>query len=309
MTQKLTFSNKLDELSENILYVLSLDSRISLSELASKLGVTRKLVEHRVNYLYENKIISPILIINSKNYKKACVFFRLYDFRQDIFNLVSKMSNLYNVKEALGYYDLVFDIESKKNSDINKKIDKIDDLFHNKIINIDIMNDMTINILGFKCFCHNPSLSRKVKIIDSLNYRINEDDLKLLKILQQNPMASYKEIGISSGWSYVKIREMITHLKKSNVLRFSINIDYRSLGLEYHNILLKVNTGKINEFEKKIIQFPYIFRTKKGSGRWNYVLSICAKDINHFIDITRELRTEIIDYIFDFGTLISRRYK
>lgn len=41
-----SFSPKLDNISENIIYLLSLDSRQTVSALANELKLQRKIVEH-----------------------------------------------------------------------------------------------------------------------------------------------------------------------------------------------------------------------------------------------------------------------
>ena len=78
--------------SKNIVYLLSLNSRISTSELAKKLRISRKMTENRVRILYDNGLIKPLLIYNHKNLLKATILIKLSRFDKDVMKSIKKIS-------------------------------------------------------------------------------------------------------------------------------------------------------------------------------------------------------------------------
>ena len=127
-----------------------------------------------------------------------------------------------------------------------------------------------------------------------------------MALLKSNPAISYKELEIKAKLGYKKIKEIISHLLENKIIRFSIDPDYTALGLEFHNLLVKVNLAKRREFEQNMIKHSRVHWLKRGTGRWDYILSIGARNISEFIDITRQIKSQNREIIFDSSALVSK---
>ncbi len=294
----------IDEISKNIIYILSLDSKTPSEKIAIDLETSRRIVDNRIKKLYSDKIIKPLLIFNDDTFKLT-ILLKLSSFDKDLINSVKKISPLIKLKECLGAYDLSILLACEKEEELQNILNKINKLFNQNIQNMDIITHNFEDTLGYKSFCTDFSLLNYDMLKPNKNC-LNEVDKRLLSYLKDNPLISYKELTKQTKMSYKKIKNSILKLLENKIIRFSIDPDYNKLNLEFHNVLVKVNPVKTEEFEKNIISHPRIHWFKKGSGKWNYILSVCATDISEFIDVTRDIRSQNKDIIFDLSAIISK---
>lgn len=298
---------KLDILSENIIYLLSLDSRITINKLSDQLGESRKIVENRVSKLYEKKYVKPLLIYNHYGLIKATVLIKLSIFNKKIIESIKNIPHVIKLKETLGDYDLSLLVMVNSKSKLDDILLKINELYHQHIQNIDIIISEKEDTLGYKSFCHDPKLLGNYSTLDyDKSYKLKKEEDKLIDLLKNNPLISYKDLIKKTGLGYKRIKEHIDTLLKHNIIRFSIDPDYELMGLEFHNILVKINPSKSEQFENFVINHPRMHWLKKGIGRWDYIISITTRNINEFIEITQEIRGKNQDIIFEFSPLISK---
>ena len=307
MANKTTFTPKLDQISENILYLLSLDARITVTDLSVLLHEKRRIIENRVNKLYEQHYIKPLLICNAQNCLKATILLKLSSFDQTVLKALIELKKFVKVKETQGEYDLSLLFMEDQQKELNVILHKITALFHNIILKMDVVYHEAEDTLGYKSFCHNPDLFKKyIPIFTNKKPQLSEEEKRVVLIIKENPLISYRELMKETFLGYNKLYALITGLKEKGILRFSVDPHYGNLGLEFHNMLVRINHAKREEFERNMILHPRIHWIKKGSGVWDYILSVTARDINEFIDITREIRTENKNCILDASTLISK---
>ncbi|MFA6888786.1 MAG: hypothetical protein WC254_04795 [Candidatus Woesearchaeota archaeon] len=300
------FSPKLDIISENIIYLLSLDSRLTTTDLSKLLGVNRKIVECRVNKLYKQKFIKPLLVFNHKTIIKTTILIKLTKFDRKILSALAELKKFVKVKETLGLYDFSLLVITQNEQQLQEILSKVNELFHDVIQNIDLVHHDIEDTLGYKSFCHELKFLQKYNLLKyDRDYQLTEEDLTLLEILKYNPLISYNEIISKTIWNYRKIKDSIQNLKDKGVIRFSVDPDYTRLGLEFHNLLLKVNLAEKEAFEKNVMAHPRIHWIKIGIGTWDYILSVAARDITEFIEIVRDIRTQNKDYILNVSSLIS----
>lgn len=306
MLKMKTFSPNLDIISENIIYLLSINSRLSITELSKLLKLQRKIVEHRYKKLFSEGYIKPLLIYNYAELTKATILIKLSKFDEIIINNIAKLGTLVKVKETLGNYDISLLIMAENRNDIYKLMDRINKLLHKSIINLEVLYHDIEDTLGYKSFCHDTSLLNKyTQLKPKQEYSLTDDDKYLLNILKKDPIKKYSNLMKETRWSYNKIKDTIDNLLDNKILRFSVDPNYQKIGVEFHNILIKINLAREHDFEKNILMHPQVHWIKKSKGSWDYVLSVTAKDIQDFIFITRDIRTKNKDIILNFTTLIS----
>lgn len=302
-----TFSPKLDEISENIIYLLSLDSRISISGIARILHINRKIIENRINQLYNKGFIKPLLIYNYSGLIKTTVLIKLTGFDGQIIEKIKGIDPIIKFKETLGLYDLSLLLVTESQKELDAILHNINKSFHNTIQNIDLVTHPMEDTMGYKSFCHKLELMQRYNMLNpDMKYNLSDEERQLVGILKVNPHISYKELIKRTRWSYLKIKDTIARLQNKQIIRFSIDPDYNKLQLEFHNILAKINLAKAKQFEATIIKNPRVHWIKKGTGRWDYILSVGSRDMNEFIEITRDIRTANKNIIFDYSSLVSK---
>lgn len=301
-----TFSPELDKISENIIYLLSLDSRQTISALANELKLNRKIVEHRVNRLFDEGYIKPLAVTNEMNRIRCTIFVKLQTIDKSVLDKVRKLPGLLKLKETLGIYDLsiLFSVYAQK--DMEEIISQLSNILHNKILSYEVVSHYFEDTLGYKSFCHDVQHLLKHKLLEPKPILLSEKEAAVLNILKKKPTISYAELSKQTGITYVKLKKIQNSLMQNGLVRFSVDPDYEKLGLQFHNILVKIKLGKKNAFERYLKNHPRIHWVKHSKGRWDYVLSVTAQSINEFIDISKQIRADNTDLILDETSLISK---
>jgi len=301
-----TFSPKLDKISENIIYLLSLDSRQSVSVLAHELSVNRKIVENRVNKLFDEGYIKPLAITNESNRLRFTVLVKLNKIDDITIHNIKKLKGLLKLKETLGLYDLsiLFSVYAQK--DMEDTISKLSNILHNKIIAFEVLSHHFEDTLGYKSFCHELSYLQKHRLLNPPSVVLSSDESAVLNTIKQNPRISYVDLSKQTHMNYPQLKEITQKLIQQQLVRFSIDPDYDKLGLNFHNVLVKIKIGQKDTFERYLQHHPRIHWVKHSKGRWDYVLSVAARSINEFIDLSKQIRADNTNIILDETSLISK---
>lgn len=307
MAKTQTFSQNIDSVSENIIYLLSLNSRMSVTGVSRTLGVPRRIIEHRIKKLYQKGFMKPLLIFHYPTLTKATILIKLSRFDTHVIKSLIELERFVKVKETLGEYDLSLLVITEDSKDLDRILTKIDTMLHDSIQKLDVIYHDAEDTLGMKSFCHDAEILKRYTMLSpSKSYIVTNEDKKIIDCLKHTSLISFKELSKTSELGYQKISETVARLLDKEIIRFSIDPEYEKLGLEFHNILVKINLAKRSAFEGSIIRHPRVHWVKKGTGAWDYVLSVTARDIGEFIDITRDIRTQNQETILNFTTLISK---
>lgn len=269
MALKKTFSPNFDKISENLIYLLSLDSRQTVSALAKELKLNRKIVEHRVNRLFGEGYIKPLAVTNEMNRIRFTVFIKLRTIDESVLEKVQKLPGLLKLKETLGIYDLsiLFSVYAQK--DMEEAISKLSNILHNKILSYEVVSHHFEDTLGYKSFCHDPQYFRKHSLLKPKAIPLAEKEAMVLSVLKKKPIISYAELSKQTGITYVKLKEIQDTLQQNGLIRFSVDPDYDKLGLNFHNILVKIKLGQKEAFEQYLKSHPRVHWIKHSKGRWD----------------------------------------
>jgi len=114
-------------------------------------------------------------------------------------------------------------------------------------------------------------------------------DLKIINQLNENSRASFAEIGRSINLSASSVRERIQKLEDFGVIKnYTLKVDNDKLGfgLEVF-IMLKLFSGKLKVFMKKMESFSEVKEAYRITGPQNIHMRVVLKDQFHlqqFID-------------------------
>ena len=86
--------------------------------------------------------------------------------------------------------------------------------------------------------------------------RLDEKDLKILKLLAKNSRLSLREIAKHSGLSASTVLNRIRKLESSGIIkRYTIEIDYEKLGYELTAVIgIIISKGKLREIEREVAE-------------------------------------------------------
>ena len=135
--------------------------------------------------------------------------------------------------------------------------------------------------------------------------KLDKKDKKILEILTDKARASVSEIARKTGIPRDSVHYRIQRLVKSKVIeRFHTYVDPVVLGYPIYTFV----TFTLNNFddEKKFYAFlsthPNIVYVAKTTGKWDCIIAISAKTLEHFDQILRDVRKQYSGIIKDYET-------
>lgn len=307
MTESLPFSPKLDVISENIIYLLSIDSRQTVSDLAKTLTLNRKIVENRVKKIFHNGYVKHLTISNEKKRIRFTMLIKLKEIDNQMSEKLKQLPSLIKLKQTFGIYDLsaLFDVYST--DEMEKTVAHVSNMLHNKLQTYDVILHDFEDTMGYKSFCHNSAFLSYYRMLKPAPIALSEEEEIVLELMKGETTISMKELVAQSNMSFSTVKGIMEHLKENQIVRHSLDPDYTKLQLEFHNMFIKIKVGKREQFEKYLIAYPRIHWIKKcTSGKWDYILSIAARSLNELAEITKEIRSQNKNIILDETTLVSQ---
>lgn len=114
-------------------------------------------------------------------------------------------------------------------------------------------------------------------------------DFKILNILQEDCMISYKDLAKKVKLSYTPVYERIRLMEQAGIIKSRTTIlDPAKIGIKlfvYCNITLKEQSKKsLLDFEKAVSKIPEIMEVMSLSGTYDYMLKIATRDIESYND-------------------------
>lgn len=118
-------------------------------------------------------------------------------------------------------------------------------------------------------------------------------DKEILNIVQRNGRVPYSEIAKKTGVAEATIRFRVKRLINKGVIRtFAAILNPSMIGFTVSGaILLKVDSSKIDDVVKKLVdssETSYIYRS---TGEYDVVTVIYARDIDHFNEFVQKIKT------------------
>ncbi len=124
-------------------------------------------------------------------------------------------------------------------------------------------------------------------------YKIDLKDRRILHELDRDARQHFSDIGRKVGLSESVVRYRVQRLQQAGVLKGCFTfIDTQKLGYQFHNIYVRFKVIFADE-EARIIEalkkLPNVCWLVSTSGAYNLVISILARDIQHFRQVQNEV--------------------
>jgi DNA-binding Lrp family transcriptional regulator len=137
--------------------LLANNSRISLHEIASKIGLTSEAVAHRIKKLQENKTLlafRPKLNTSLLGYSFYNILFKLKRTNnlEKMYNYLKANPNVIYLSKYLGTYDLGIDLEIKNQDELRNILSVFRDQFKEDIesyISVLVYKEHKLNYFPF----------------------------------------------------------------------------------------------------------------------------------------------------------------
>lgn len=313
----------MDSTDRRILYELDLGSRKPLSQIASKLKLSKRVVSYRVDKLIEQNIIERfITILNTAKlgFTDYKLFIRLSNVSsKDEPKILSYLVNHPYVQWVVfcqGNYDLILAVYGRNIMHFYEVFSELQREIGNYISHKDL--SITAGLYNFR---RSYLIGTSRKGAEFTYYgeepgkaNLDETDAKILSVLSQNSRMPTVEIARESGLSVEIIKYRLKKLQKQDILQgFRPRINTPELGLQYYKILLFLK-NQTEEVEQKLIsymgEFPNIVYATKCVAPWDFEFEAEVESPTKLQEMLSSLRDKFSDNIVDYHTILMlKEYK
>lgn len=306
---------KLDTKDKKILSILSVNSRIPLTQLSKKVGLSRDAVNYRIKNYEKNGIIQgyrTIIDISKFGYKSNHLFIKLNnpsrEVEQKIVNKLIKYPFVRAIIKFSGNYDFEIAFVTKDISDLDEVLTKIIGDCSGFLQDHELL---TIS-KTFVTETFPPNFSEyKIEFGSKRceNKKADKKDIEILKIISEEATLPLYEIAakikLSADAVAYRIKNMI---KLGIIVKFVPVINYASLSYNLHTTLL--NIEGLNKDKEKILK-DFLSKDKntlwavKTIGRFNVLIYFLVKNIEDLQESILKLRSLFPKIINHYETLIA----
>ena len=296
---------ELDVKDRKLLYELDLDARQTNAQLAKKVGLSKQVMNYRIDRLVSRGIIGKFVMVldtQKLGYSFYDVFIKLQNMtkekEKEMIDFLTSMDTVGWLAKSMGQYDLIVALFTKDVKQFNNSLNKIFNKFG------DYIKDKTFIIDIDAVYCKNKyllkephSFLRKDELYGETQLAsLEKGDMLILKTLDKDPRMSALEVSRKTGFAFDTVRRKLKRLQEEGIIQgFKIKINPSAFGYEWHVLLLELNIIS-DEERAKLVKYlqnnknvVYIINT---IGNWNMMVDLHLKNYNHFQQFLTQLKDE-----------------
>jgi DNA-binding Lrp family transcriptional regulator len=274
--------SKLSKQASQILGMLELDADTSLVELAQKLKRQPSAIQRSIKLLIEREVIlgkTAIIDISKLGLIEYGFYFELGQRTpnqfQKFINFLKSYPGVSWIAEIGGGYDLTINILTDHPQNIHKFFELISERFKDLIIRKEMVQRST----RIRCYRSYFGAKKGIRFKSGEakgTLSLKEDEINLIKNLDQLKFESYRDLAKMHGVGLSKISRLIARLKEKQVLLgFGYRIDTQQFGYEQYRVLLifkNLSSDLVKIIEQKVSLISGVKLIVRCLGQWDYEL-------------------------------------
>ena len=302
---------KIDLKDKKILFELDKNSRISISDLARKVRLSKEVVFHRLNKLVENKIILKFHTV-SASYRFGLVAYKVYLKLQDIsveeYNELQKYllqkNDVFWIGNSKGKWDLMFGVWATNIEQFFKVHDEILEKYSKYIQEKELsIGRKTLQYNRRWIYSDNTHPQEFDFGENESMINLDKDDKKILDMLVSNSRIKIVDIASQTKLSTDVVAYRIKKMEKEKIIRgYKCLFNAKELG--YVTCKSFIFFKNITEEKKKTFleyfkQIPQSVNAVITFAPWDAELMFEVDNFEHFYDIMEDIKEkfkEIIKY-------------
>ncbi|MFC1682366.1 Lrp/AsnC family transcriptional regulator [Nanoarchaeota archaeon] len=311
---------KIDLKDKKILTLLDENARLTNSQIARKVGLSKPAVEYRLKRFEKNKFIFAyytVVDFTKLGYSQYKIYFKFQntDLEEEkrIINYWLKEKTSVWVAQIRGKWDLAVSILAKSNFEFGKTLNQFMNKFSKFILEKDVLLTEYSPIYTREYLTETKS-SEFVYGIPSRIYELDETDNKILRELSNNARINIIDLSEKTKLSRDIINYRLKKLTKQGIIvNYRCYLNLQNLGINHYKIIFR--TKSFNENSEKEIK-TYVTKHKKVTqflkliGSWDLEIEFETENEDELYKILTDIRKKFSNIIRDFDILrITETYK
>jgi len=309
----------LSDKDKEILFELSLNGRVSLTELARKVNLSKQVVSYRIKQMEDKEIIKRYYAITNiyclgKAHYRVFIKFQNMDLtiQQQLRDFLINDSRIAWVLYLDGDFDVFFVVWADNIVEFEAVYDDVIGgfgvYFQEKYFSI----ATRIEYLPFHFLLREeeePRVKTTFVFGDGFDhYKPDALERKILTLLNHDARIYTSELAERFGVSPRGIKKKITELlEKKVIIGFNVKIDHNRLGYTYQKVLLKLNDTsrpeltRLADYLKRKKNMIYLLKT---IGTYDFEFELMTRSPDEFYHLIKELRLEFSANIKDHSMVV-----
>jgi len=301
---------KVDAKDEKILALLAENARMSISDIAKKIHLSKEATFYRIKKLQERNIVLgfyPLFDLEMFGYHTFHVFMVLNETtveRKTAFlAFLIKYPNTKSVMEYSDRWDLEWVIVARNVQEFDSLLTDVTKDFSDMIL-----EKQKFEIIIGQKSSQLPYATEQImfKPRARSDKRIDAKQLQLCAVLADDARQPLTALGQKLELDGDTVKYRIKNLCESGVIRqFSILPNLSLLGYHWLTMCIEVKTFDLHhelKFKEYISNKPQIIRAVKTLGNWDLMLHIVAREVVEQHMIVKELQKAFADIIITYQT-------
>lgn len=307
----------LDDIDKQLLFEMSLDGRIGLTELAQKVDMSKQSVAYRLNRLKKDAVIKRVYAITNV-YRLGKTHFRVYLKLQ---NINEETENAFR-EFLLHHPEIAWIVYLDGDFDILLVV------WADNIIAFEKVYDEVVSRFGTIIFEKHFSVATRIEYLpyyflsppqpvkaDSWIFgacfeqsELDNLDKQLLIHLNRTGRSGISELSRDLKVSPQKIRTRLKRLEDLKVvIGYTVKLDHQQLGYVYRKVLLRLNdTSKayLNTLSQYLKEQPSVIFLLKTLGTYDFEFELMTRSSDEFYNLLKNLRLFLGPQLRDLNTVI-----
>jgi DNA-binding Lrp family transcriptional regulator len=312
---------KLDLKDKRILDELDRNPNIYSSALGKKVGLSRQVIEYRLEKLLSQKTIYSfytLIDVGKLGYSSFRVHLKIKNISPDSYLKFAKALYLdyptFWVAFISGSFDIIIDIFAKNSNEFEEIFSQIIQKNKEIIQSYEILTILNLDLYNYGDFIESKQKRRKISVHRNIaDYDIDDADKKILQAIKHNSRIPYEIIGKKLNLARNTVKNRILKLEEKEIIAgYKILVNFAHFDKQSFKIFIKYNNAKIDQ-EKSLLEFlenkKGILNTLKLLGKWNLDIELHIKNVKELQEFIIDLRNrydiiedyEIIQIIEEYG--------
>ncbi len=297
----------LDTKDKMILHELDINSRQSLASLSKKTGMSKQVINYRLNKLVQDGVITRFY--TELNYEKTNTqVFKLHiqlenitpEVEEQVYNYFKNLKYSTWVVSCSGKWDMICGVAVHDVISYNEVLKDILNRFSKYIHNKEIITNVFLNICNRKWLLPSKT-TRKITVTGGRTFDLGHDktDLKIMEILAENSRAKLVDMALKCGVKPNVVKYKIKNLEKNGTINaYRVGLNLNLLGKEFCKAFIYLHQ-KTEEKENKLIEYckahPNVTAFIQCIGSWDFEIEFEVDNVDQFHQTMKEIRNK-----FDF---------
>lgn len=307
---------KLDLKDKKILFELDFNARMSYSQLARKVGLSKQGAEYKVKNLLKKNVIKgfyPVINVPKLGYIYCRLLVTLQNItkekKTEIIDYLKNHKKVFWLFSMQGMFDLLIVIWAKSVTEFKEFVEELEDRFGDNIkrkvetIATDVIHYQHRYLLGKK-------ETKEIHIKETAE-RIKIDDLdkKILGLLCNDARISLVDISKRVSKSAKVIAYRIKKLEKNKLIEgYRPIINHNKIGFTYYKVLInlnKISKKKLIKLKSYIKNNPLVIYIVEGIGLpADLDIEMMVKSNFQLFDFINDLKFRFPELIGEYNTVM-----